>query len=244
MENFKLTYVYHSCYVLQLGTFALIFDYYKDSGASFAKGMVHDELLCRPEVLYVLASHSHPDHFNPEVLEWKRRKENIRYIFSSDILHTGKAGIDDALYLKKGDRYEDARIRVEAFGSTDVGISFLVEIDGKRIFHAGDLNNWHWADESTDDEVREAEAAWQDELGYLARSVDKIDLALFPVDPRLGRYYMLGAEQFLSRIPITKLAPMHFGEAYDKANALAPFALANGCRLLEPQTKGQTFLLE
>lgn len=30
-----------------------------------------------------------------------------------------------------------------AAGSTDSGVSWIVETEGKRIFHAGDLNNWY-----------------------------------------------------------------------------------------------------
>lgn len=33
-------------------------------------------------------------------------------------------------------------MKVKAFDSTDEGLSYLVEMDGIRIFHAGDLNNW------------------------------------------------------------------------------------------------------
>ena len=38
-------------------------------------------------------------------------------------------------------------VKIKAFGSTDIGISFLVSVDGVDIFHAGDLNWWHWWDE-------------------------------------------------------------------------------------------------
>ncbi|MEI3154718.1 MAG: hypothetical protein V8S95_06185 [Odoribacter sp.] len=44
-------------------------------------------------------------------------------------------------------------MRIKAFGSTDIGISFLIDIDNIRIFHAGDLNNWHWEEESTPEEI-------------------------------------------------------------------------------------------
>ena len=70
------------------------------------------------------------------------------YIFSQDILHEEKLLSTDTVWLKKGDCYADDVLRVHAFGSTDVGISFLVEAEGKKIFHAGDLNNWHWMDEA------------------------------------------------------------------------------------------------
>ena len=54
-------------------------------------------------------------------------------------------------------------LRIQAFGSTDVGISFLIHLQGKSIFHAGDLNNWHWSEESTEQEIRKAEGPKKDE---------------------------------------------------------------------------------
>lgn len=239
----KLTYIYHSGFVLETDGFGVVFDYYKDSGASPLKGYVHDVLLKRKERLYVLASHSHPDHFNRDIVGWKQQKENIVYIFSSDILHDGKAKREDAVFLNKGDVYEDEHIKIQAFGSTDVGISFLALIEGKRIFHAGDLNNWHWKDESTPAEAKEAESAYLEELEQLATAADGLDLAMFPVDPRLGSDYMRGAEQFVARISTKLFAPMHFGEAYDKAEAFAPFARSRHCRLLKLTRKGEHFII-
>ena len=41
-------------------------------------------------------------------------------------------------------------IKVKAYGSTDAGVSFLVTTSGgRKIFHAGDLNDWHWQDDSS-----------------------------------------------------------------------------------------------
>lgn len=34
-------------------------------------------------------------------------------------------------------------IKIVAAGSNDSGVSWIVEVAGKRIFHAGDLNNWY-----------------------------------------------------------------------------------------------------
>ena len=74
------------------------------------------------------------------------------------------------------------------------------------IFHAGDLNNWHWKEESTEGEVREAENAYLAELELLARRTNRVDLATFPVDPRLGQEYMLGAKQFVDHFRVGRLS--------------------------------------
>lgn len=237
----RLIYVYHSCYVLEFDDFSVVVDYYKDSGESPLKGYVHDVLLCGDKRLYVLSSHFHPDHFNPDVLQWKLIRRDVTYVLSDDILLHHKAEQGDGFFLTKGEVFEDDKLSIRAFGSTDAGISFLIKAAGQLIFHAGDLNNWHWMDESTPQESQEAEAYYLRELADLTREVQQIDLALFPLDPRLGEHYLRGAQQFVDALEVNTMAPMHFGEAYAKAAAFSEYARAHGCRLLEVSAKGQSF---
>ena len=140
----KLDYIYHSGFAIEAEGVTVIIDYYKDSSEEEpGKGIVHDYLLEKPGVLYVLSSHFHPDHFNREVLLWKTQRPDIHYIFSKDIMKHRRASAEDATYINKGDIYEDDNIRIQAFGSTDVGISFLIDLQDVRLLHAGHLNNWH-----------------------------------------------------------------------------------------------------
>ena len=218
----KLDYIYHSGFAIEADGVTVIIDYYKDSSEEvFNKGIVHDYLLEKPGLLYVLCSHFHPDHFNREVLSWKKLRPDIRYIFSKDILKHRRASAEDATYINKGDTYEDEHIRIQAFGSTDVGISFLIDLQGRRLFHAGDLNNWHW----------------------LQQTAPAVDVAMFPVDSRIGKDYMRGAEQFVERIKITIFVPMHFSEDYQGGNAFRQFAESKGCRFLSIAHRGESFEL-
>lgn len=238
----KLDYIYHSGFAIEAEGVTVIIDYYKDSSEQeYNKGVVHNRLLEKPGMLYVLSSHFHPDHFNREVLAWKSIRPDIRYIFSKDILKHRRASTNDATYINKGDTYDDGQIRIKAFGSTDVGISFLIDLQGTRIFHAGDLNNWHWSEESTPEEIRKAEGDFLAELKYLKQNAPKVDIALFPVDSRIGKDYMRGAEQFVEQIKTTIFAPMHFGEDYKGGNAFRQFAEHKGCRFLEITHRGESF---
>lgn len=216
----ELVYIYHSGFAIQGKDFSILIDYYKDTPGKW----VQDELINRPGRLYVLASHSHADHFNPEILQWRNQRPDIQYLFSEDIREEGKACYHDAAFLKKGESWNDDLLRVKAFGSTDLGISFLLNTDNRKIFHAGDLNNWHWAEESTPEEIEEAETNYLRELETLAQETDHLNLALFPIDPRLGNDYAKGARQFLRRIHTDIMAPMHFWEKYDAAHAFLPEA--------------------
>ena len=141
----------------------------------------------------------------------------------------------------KGDVYEDGHIRIEAFGSTDVGISFLIDLQGIRLFHAGDLNNWHWSEESTPQEVRKAEGDFLAEIKILQQKAPLVDVAMFPVDSRIGKDYMRGAEQFVERIKTTIFAPMHFSEDYRGGNSFRTFAESKGCRFLTISRRGESF---
>lgn len=241
----QLTYIYHSGFAIETEEVAIIIDYFKDSSAStYNKGVVHDRLLHRTGKLYVLASHFHPDHFNRDILLWKDRHPDVTYIFSKDILKYHRAKKEEATYIRKGEVYEDSLVRIEAFGSTDSGISFLITLQGKRIFHAGDLNNWHWSEESTEEEIRKAEGDFLAEVKNIQRTIPEMTLVMFPVDPRLGKEYMKGAEQFLKQIKTSIFAPMHFGEDYDKGNAFLPIAERGGTRFLVIRGRGESFDIE
>jgi len=235
----RLVYIYHSGFAVEAEGFSMVIDYYKDTSPEYGKGLVHDYFLKSVKPLYVLSSHVHPDHFNPEILEWKNRNRNIRYLFSKDIL--GRRGVTagDACFLEKGEVFSDECLTVRAFGSTDVGISFLIEAEGQTIFHAGDLNNWHWKDESTPEEARASEAAFLNELNDISRFTDTVDVAMFPVDPNMGRDYMLGARQFVERVQTALFAPMHFGENYEKGMAFKGCAEQLGARFFAFRQRGE-----
>ncbi|NDV79469.1 MBL fold metallo-hydrolase [Dysgonomonas sp. 511] len=236
----ELTYIYHSGFALEGKNFIIIIDYYKDSSDDGKHGIVHERLLDSDKQIYVLVTHSHHDHFNKEVLEWNGNSKDIVYILSKDIYENKLVRPDIGFCLNKSEIYKDDNIYIKAFGSTDLGISFYIEAEGKSIFHAGDLNNWHWNEESTEDEIKEAEDFYANELNLVADNVKHLDLAMFPVDARLGKDYMKGAGQFLERIKTDTFVPMHFGEGYKQAAAFAPIAERCGSRFFDIRHKGQS----
>lgn len=233
----RLTYIYHSGFVVEAEGFSILIDYFKDTDTDLARAFVCGERCSG--TLYILSSHFHPDHFNPDVLKWKAEKDDIKYIFSKDILKRRRAKAEDAFYMKKGDVYQDEHLTIRAFGSTDVGISFLIETQGKKIFHAGDLNNWHWKDESTPQEVAETEGNYLKELDIIAKYTQAMDVVMFPVDPRLGTDFMRGAQQFIDRIKTGVFVPMHFWERPVEVMAFAPYAESKGCRYVVLSVPGE-----
>ncbi|MPN53382.1 hypothetical protein SDC9_201046 [bioreactor metagenome] len=127
-------------------------------------------------------------------------------------------------------------MKIKTLGSTDLGVSFLVSADGISIFHAGDLNWWYWWDD-TPEEIRTMEQAFKKEIHKL-RDI-KIDVAFFPVDPRLKHNYSLGGEYFIKEIKPEIFIPMHFGEDYRAIKAFADKVKEYPAKLIEITAKGQ-----
>lgn len=244
----ELVYIFHSGFALLGDGFTVVMDYYMDSkeygdDGVLHSGILHDGILQREGKLYVLSSHFHPDHFNKEVLTWREKRPDIIYILSKDILKHRRAKEEDALWLRKGEEYVDETLKIKAFGSTDVGVSFLIEAQGKTFFHAGDLNNWHWMDESDEAEWKRNEKYFLYQLDYIYRQVKEMDVVMFPVDPRLGNEYMRGATQFIDKIKTRTFVPMHFTPEYDKANAFGKIAQEKGVEFIPVTHSGQIIKL-
>ena len=119
-------------------------------------------------------------------------------------------------------------VTVTAFDSTDLGVSFLVDFLGVRFFHAGDLNFWHWREESSMQEIDEADQEFRKAVRPIAQ--EKIDVAFFPVDPRQGTMFEAGANYFILSVKPRILIPMHY---FHRADAATEYARTASCRTTE-----------
>lgn len=213
MKTVEITYLDHSGFALAIPGAVLVFDYYRDPQRALPQLLMkHPDL---PVTFFV--SHHHQDHFNPEIFSLAETRQRT-YIISDDT--DGFAMPEGHLInrVSPGSILPDlpGGITVTAFGSTDEGVSFLVESQSHiTIFHAGDLNDWHWQDESTPAEVNAADAAFDNILSEIASVVNHVDIAMFPVDPRQGSDYARGARKFLHTIPATYFIPMHFDSDHE-----------------------------
>lgn len=214
-----ITYIFHSGFVLETELSILVFDYWLDPSG------VMQSVLRSPKPLYVFSSHFHEDHFNKDILEWKNRQAKTTYILSKDILRHRRASKEDAdVWLTKGGSWSDGVVSVKATGSTDSGVSWIVETVGRLIFHAGDLNNWYaryladadpgqiiHSDEMDEDIDPVAhEKQYLGELKDIRKVTDHFDIVMFPVDGRIGNGYTLGGRQFIDRFKVGLFVPMHF----------------------------------
>lgn len=236
----KITYIHHSCFALEYQDSLIVIDYYKDSETNILK----TQLLPKANRIYVLSTHSHADHFSKDVLSWKKDYKNITYILSQDILEDKMVNKADAFFLNKGDQYSDEILQIKTYGSTDKGISFYIEIGGYKIFHAGDLNNWHWNEESSAEYIKEAEDFYASELADVTKNIKCLDVAMYPIDYRLGKDFMKGAEAFISEISVKDIMPMHTQGNYEKAKLFSPIAKKHNCTFIPIDRENYSFKLD
>lgn len=195
----KVTFLNHSGFWVELPSVTLLFDWWKGELPPVRQGVP----------LLVFASHWHEDHFDPAILS-----------LDADAFLLG--GMDAPWLAKKGALPEVLEkcvflggnetasplpgVTVEPLPSTDEGVAFLVTAGGQTVFHAGDLNWWHWEGEPdpwNPNMARDFQAYCQPLRGR------RIDLALLPLDPRLREHGFLGPKYFLELADVRHFIPMH-----------------------------------
>lgn len=196
-------YLYHSGFAVKTPKHTLIFDYWRDGPGGLADGVVNPAELAGQDVL-VFVSHAHSDHYNPVIKEWQKELPGLRYLLSDDV-----PTLPGSLMTAPNRSYDSGDFTLKTFASTDEGVAFLVELDGLVIYHAGDLNWWHWSGES---ESYNAQMSldYRSQIDKLAGRA--IDLAFVPVDPRLGDSYALGIDYLMRTAEVRRVVPMHFGQ--------------------------------
>ena len=208
-----LTYIFHSGFVLETEQSILLFDYWMDPSG------VMDGVLRSEKPMYVFSSHFHEDHFTKEIFEWKKQREGITYILSKDIYKHRRANKEDAdVWLAKGGSWSDDNISVWALGSTDSGVSWIVEMEGERYsFEMEEVFN-----------PIAHEKQFLGELKDIRKVADSFDVVMFPIDGRVGRSssarllpegrkngYTLGGRQFIERFKVGLFVPMHFTTGFE-----------------------------
>lgn len=99
------------------------------------------------------------------------------------------------------------------YRSTDQGVAFLIQ-DGQQLFyHAGDLNDWVW-EEETDSYNRQMTGSYRKQIALLSKQLNgrPLTAAFVVLDPRQEKDYDRGLLYFLQQIPCDCVYPMHYWE--------------------------------
>ena len=236
---FRLTYVFHSCFLFETEHVAIIFDYWKDS----KDDVVARFLRSTTKRVYFLCSHFHEDHFNPELLHFEVLNGEKKVLLSRDIKKFRRLSDEGVTrFLKLKEVYEDDGIKITVCGSTDIGVSFVFQADGLTVYHAGDNNNWIFPDEMDAREIKMMEGCFLATLRDMKARFDAFDVAMFPIDPRLGNEMGRGAVQFLHALPSRIFVPMHFGFSYAAAAGFSSTMAAFNSTYLPARHTGEVLV--
>lgn len=221
----KITYIQHSAFLVETQSACLLFDYFEG-----ALPRIPQE-----KPLYVLSSHSHHDHFSERIFSLEHSK--ITYLLSWDIPKVSKP---NAHFLQPYETWNDGILTLETFRSTDEGVAFWCTVDGREIYHAGDLNHWYWEGEEEQWNA-DMTAAYRAEVAKMAGRT--ADVAFLPVDPRLEDWFYLGADDFMKQVSVKHLFPMHFWDDFSVCEKLIQHPCSENYRskIISIEEKGQIF---
>lgn len=237
----RVKYLGNSGFAVGLDRSLFIFD--DISGGRF----ISDEALRAFQNVTVFVSHSHTDHFIPDIFAADHVcNGDVQFVLSGDIYESRGDEIAADAHCHRidpGQSLDVNGLHVRAYESTDAGVAFDLSTHyaGRdvRFFHAGDLNNWHWKEEHNE--------AWtqmqEREFTRIIQGIDpspRMDLAFFPFDPRMGQDYEHGALQFIDRFQPAMLVPMHFGGEWTPPKNLSE-RIANKTLLCPLSSPGMAF---
>lgn len=222
-----VTYLYHSGFAVEFEDIMLIFDYYKGELPRTAEG----------KKLYVFSSHAHKDHFQKCIFDWSREYD-VTYILSDDIEE--KEPSARVIYMGAGEELQVDELKIKTLHSTDEGVAFFVYVGEIAIYHAGDLNWWHWEEESRQYN-EDMKKNYQREIALLEGV--HIDLAFLPLDPRQGQAYNWGLDYFVRHTDTKKIFPMHLWGSYKTIQKLLDDPVSEGYRdrIVKIRKRGQRF---
>ena len=237
-KKMTVTYYYHSGFSVSSGDVLLVFDYWRGMGGKFPEAFgITPEVLARYNEVYVFISHEHEDHYDGLVYTWDQYAP-VTYIVADTLPEQARGH-----RVQKGSELTlSDRVQVKCYGSTDAGVSFLVNVDGVSFFHAGDLNFWHWREVSNARQIQEADEDFRSEVQDIQGM--EIDVAFFPVDPRQGMLFDAGANYFVLTVKPRLLLPMHFWGRSDVINEFARRSRTRETEIVSLTSAGQAIALD
>ena len=212
----KITYIGHSGFLAETADCYYIFDYFNGALPSL-----------RPEKpVLVFSSHAHHDHYNPAVFDALHAMgmRCVTAVMSDDIPADQYPQNSENLTIIPvacRQTYDlPCRATLHTLRSTDEGVAFLLQTPEGILYHAGDLNDWVWAEETeeynhqmTENYRREIDLLDEYRQDYLDGR--PIDAAFLPLDPRQDEDYACGMRHFLETVPVLAAYPMHFWDQPD-----------------------------
>ena len=206
----KIIYLGHSGFLAETENAYFIFDYIQGDLPA----------LSEEKRLYLFVSHAHKDHWNSDLLTDKRFQNAAGIILGFDIKRPfEKMARTNSLLKDLPILWADAHpsIKTDDFIcdtllSTEEGVAFLVRTEKEVLYHAGDLNWWHW---NGDPEERNLERADNFKCEVDRLKGIHIDVAFVPLDPRQEDAYRFCMDYCMETLDADHFFPMHFWGNYE-----------------------------
>lgn len=207
----NIRYLGHSGFLVETEHAYYLFDYIRGTLP----------ILKEAKPLYLFASHVHADHFDSIIFAPELMEHADAYIFGTDIRKAQKRkpylipaeAKNKIIWAECGQTISLTECTILPLKSTDEGAAFAIrETDGTSIYHAGDLNWWHWEGEPY---------SWNRNMEVnFKREIDRLKdwhfkAAFVPLDPRQEDAYCYGMNYFTANVHADHIFPMHFWEQYD-----------------------------
>lgn len=166
-------FLFHAGWAVKTSSAFMIFDYIVERGSpeesSLSNGIV-DPNEIKDQNVYVFVSHSHGDHFDRNVLEWKKVIPNITYVFGWEAKEA------QGHYMFGRDRTSKTigALKVKNIFHNFDNISesaFLIDVDGLTIYFSGDHGNSAGA----------LNPIYKDNIDYISQQSDEFDLAFLSI---------------------------------------------------------------
>lgn len=240
----KVTYIEHSGFLVEIEDAYFLFDYYKGGIPKMDP----------KKDIVVFVSHKHGDHYNSAIFSLMEEYPHVQYVLSHEvpikwfIAQEAERGKNVEPYLFKVRRKMDYEfplhsgkvLNIHTLKSTDIGVAYLLQYDGKTIYHAGDLNLWLWAGETTQANENMVKAFWNSMEDLRGKGVD---VAFVPLDPRQEGDSFAGLEAYLEVTDTKKVFPMHCWGKYNIIKEFLEKHPEHGDVVQAISQEGEEFLL-
>lgn len=199
----KVCYLGHSGFTVETDNYFLVFDYVESHvDDSFGiidvveQKKIDFSKIKKPVIMF--NSHEHFDHYNASINRLYSRGSNF-FTILGDI----ESNFQNTKSMKPREYFKYKDIEVYTGSSTDVGVCFLIKVDGVVIYFAGD--NIDWGD-------IESGKNYYNEIDYLASICSSVDIAFVPVCNYFGEMSKSitdSAIYAIEKLNAKKCYPMH-----------------------------------
>lgn len=226
-------YLFHCGWAVKTSSTFMIFDYIVEvqnpERFSLSNGYVKPNEI-KDQSVYVFISHSHGDHFDEKVLEWKKVIPNITYIFGweADEAQSHHTFGKDRTTMSFGP------LKVMNIHHNFDNIpesAFLIEVDGLTIYFAGDHGN----------SPGTLNPIYKDNIDYISQQSAEFDLVFLSI---FGSPTYDGELYAVNKFKPRLMLPMHYWGRESDAEGFVKLARSKfpEIKFWYPQKKGDRFL--